>query len=148
MLASMGGRGHAPPPPPRTFSNLKALKRHFQHSQANSCVKKVPKIDCYFLDFDKIRDSQVKLGQSRLIRDRGWTLCKSFWGVRGSCSSGKNKNLRSSNCWKSYHQSYHHHVIFVSQFKSFTIPSGGPFWLLGGACAPRAPPLPTGLSID
>ena len=101
MLASMGGLGAcAPPPPPRTFSNLKALKRHFQHSQANSCVKKVPKIDRYFLSFDKIRDSQVKLGQSRLIRDRGWTLCKGFWGVRGACSSGKNRNLRSSNCWK------------------------------------------------
>ena len=38
---------------PRKFSNLKALKRHFQHSQANSCVKKVPKIDRYFLNFDK-----------------------------------------------------------------------------------------------
>ena len=33
---------------PRKFSNLKALKRYFQHSQADSCVKKVPKIDRYF----------------------------------------------------------------------------------------------------
>ena len=39
---------------PRKFSNLKALKRHLQHSQADSCVKKIPKIDCYFLlNFDK-----------------------------------------------------------------------------------------------
>ena len=30
-------------PPPRKFSNLKALKCHFQHSHAESCVKKVPK---------------------------------------------------------------------------------------------------------
>ena len=39
---------------PRKFSNLKALKRHFQHSQADSCVRKVSKIDLYFLlNFDK-----------------------------------------------------------------------------------------------
>ena len=28
------------------------------------------------------RDSQVKSGQSRLIRE-GWTLCKGFKGIRG-----------------------------------------------------------------
>ena len=40
--------------PPRKFSNLKALKRNFQHSQADSCVKTVPKSDRYFLlNFDK-----------------------------------------------------------------------------------------------
>ena len=33
---------------PRKISNLKALKRYSQHSQADSCVKKVPKIDRYF----------------------------------------------------------------------------------------------------
>ena len=39
---------------PRKFSNVKALKRNFQRSQADSCVKKVPKIDRYlFLNFDK-----------------------------------------------------------------------------------------------
>ena len=39
---------------PRKFSNLKALKCNFQHSQADSCVKKVPKIDRYFLrNFDE-----------------------------------------------------------------------------------------------
>ena len=36
-----------PPPPSRKFSNLKALKRHFQHYQADSCIKNVPKIDRY-----------------------------------------------------------------------------------------------------
>ena len=47
----LGGSGGMPP---RKFSNLKALKRHFQHSQANSYVKKVLKIDRYFLlNFDK-----------------------------------------------------------------------------------------------
>ena len=38
-------------------------------------------------------------------------------------------------------QSYHHHVILY-HFKSFTIPSGRPFWLLGGACATCASPCP------
>ena len=41
-------------PPPRKFSHLKDLKHHFQHSQADSCVKKVPKTARYFLlNFDK-----------------------------------------------------------------------------------------------
>ena len=49
LLGGCGGNA-----PPRKFSNLKALKRHFQHSQADSCVKNVPKIDRYFLlNFDK-----------------------------------------------------------------------------------------------
>ena len=40
--------------PLRKFSNLKALKPHFQHSKADSCIKNVPKIDRYFLlNFDK-----------------------------------------------------------------------------------------------
>ena len=40
---------------PRTFWNLKTLKHHLQHSQADSYVKKVPKIDRYFLlIFDQI----------------------------------------------------------------------------------------------
>ena len=34
-----------PPPHPRKCSNLKSLKRNFQHSRADSCVKKVSKID-------------------------------------------------------------------------------------------------------
>ena len=51
----LGGSGGMPPSPPPPhppsgkFSNLKALKCHFQHSRAESCVKKVPKIDRYFL---------------------------------------------------------------------------------------------------
>ena len=50
MRASKGVWGH----PPRRFSNLKALKRHFQHSQADSCVKMVPKlIVTFFLNFGK-----------------------------------------------------------------------------------------------
>ena len=39
--------------PHRRILNLKALKGHFQHSQADSCVKKVPKIDYFLLNFDK-----------------------------------------------------------------------------------------------
>ena len=51
----LGESGCMPPPPPKKkkISNLKALKRHFQQSHVNSCVKKVPKIDRYFLNFDK-----------------------------------------------------------------------------------------------
>ena len=41
-----------------------------------------------------------------------------------ACSPGE-------NC-----QSYHHNVNLY-HFKSFTIPSGGPFWLLGGVHTPR-----------
>ena len=62
----------------------------------------------------------------------------------------KNRNLRSSNCWK-YIQIVNPTTItlVLYHFKSFTIPSGGPFWLLGGWGAPRAPPprLPTGLFL-
>ena len=47
------GGGEVGAYPPRKFSNMKALKPHFQYSQANSCVKKVPIIDRYFLNFDK-----------------------------------------------------------------------------------------------
>ena len=38
-------------------------------------------------------------------------------------------------------------VLFLYHFKYFTISSGGPFWFFGGggACAPHAPPLLTGL---
>ena len=39
--------------PSRKILNLKALKGHFQHSQSDSCVKKVPKIDYFLLNFDK-----------------------------------------------------------------------------------------------
>ena len=51
LLAPKGGLGACPS---RKFSNLKALKRHFQHSQADNYIKNVPKIDRYFLlNFDK-----------------------------------------------------------------------------------------------
>ena len=33
-------------------------------------------------------------------------------------------------------------TLFWIILNFFTIPSGGPFWLLGGECAPRAPPPP------
>ena len=46
-----GSRGM--PPPPRKFLYLEALKRHFQHSQADGCVKKLPKIVYFFLTFTK-----------------------------------------------------------------------------------------------
>ena len=52
-VSLLGGLGACSP---RNFSNLKAFISHFQHSQADTCVKKVPKIDRYFfLNFDKKR---------------------------------------------------------------------------------------------
>ena len=39
--------------PSGKFQNLKVLKRNFQHSQANGCVKKVPKIDYLLLNLAK-----------------------------------------------------------------------------------------------
>ena len=39
---------------PKKFSNMKALKRHFLHSQADSCVKKVRElIIIFFLTLTK-----------------------------------------------------------------------------------------------
>ena len=90
----------------------------------------------------EIRDSQVESGQSRLTLD-SWTLCKSFREVRAHASPEKIRNLRSSNCWKCIQiVNATATTLFLYHFKSFTIPSGGPFWLFGGggACAPRAPP--------
>ena len=51
--AWLGGLGACSPPPPRKFLNLKALNRHFQHSRADSCFKKVSKIDYFLRNFDK-----------------------------------------------------------------------------------------------
>ena len=46
---------------PRKFSNLKAQKRRFQHSQADSCVKDVAKIDhCFLPNLGKNRDRGVE----------------------------------------------------------------------------------------
>ena len=57
------------------------------------------------------------------------------------------RHLRSSNCWKCTEiVNPTTTTLFLYHFKSFTIPSGGPFWLLGGGGGgtPRIP-LPTGL---
>ena len=88
-----------------------------------------------------IRDSQVKSGQSRLIRD-AWTLCKGFWGVRGHAPREKKiRNLRFLNRWKCItFVNLTITVLFLYHFKYFTIPSGGPFWLLGGGGGVRAHP--------
>ena len=64
-------------------------------------------------------------------------------GVRGHASPKKIRNLRSSTCWKCTDiVNLTITLLFLYHLKYFTIPSGGPFWLLGGggACAPRAPP--------
>ena len=62
-----------------------------------------------------------------------------FLGGSGACSPGKCLKIeilkmleKHWNC-----QSLNHHVLLY-HFKSFTIPSGGPFWLLGGLCASPA----------
>ena len=77
-----------------------------------------------------------------------WTLCLGFREVRGHAPREKNRNLRSSNSWKCIEiVNPTTTTLFLYHFKSFTIPSG-PFRLFGGgggACAPRAPRLPTGL---
>ena len=93
-----------------------------------------------------IRDSQVKSGQSRLIRD-AWTLCKGFFlgggvgGRRGMFSRKKIRNLRSSNCWKCTEiVNITITLLFLYHFKYFIIASGGPFGSWGATCAPRAPP--------
>ena len=49
-----GESGGMPPPPPE---NLKGLTRNFQHSQADGCVIKVPKID--YLLFNLAKKSVV-----------------------------------------------------------------------------------------
>ena len=53
----------------------------------------------------------------------------------GACSPGKKiRNLRSSNCWKCIEVvNPTITTLLLYHFKSLTIPSGGPFWLLGGA---------------
>ena len=79
-----------------------------------------------------IRDSQVESGHSCLIWD-SWTLCMGFREVREHAPRVKIKNLRSSNCWKCIEiANPTTTTFFLYHFKSFTIPSGGPFWLLGG----------------
>ena len=73
-----------------------------------------------------------------------------FREVREHAPRVKIRNLRSSSCWKCIEiANPTTDTFFLYHSKSFTIPSGGPFWLLGGggggcvtACAPRAPPPP------
>ena len=68
-----------------------------------------------------------------------------FWGGPGACSPGSEKirNLTFSNCWKCIQiVNPVTTTLFLYNFKSFAILSGGPFWLLGGC---MRPPLPTGL---
>ena len=80
--------------------------------------------------------------QSRLTRD-AWTICKGFGGSQRMLLRKKTWNLRSSNCWKCIEIVNHTiTMLFLYNFKYFTIPSGGPFWLLGGRT-----PLPTGLLL-
>ena len=54
------------------------------------------------------------------------------------------RNLRTLNCWKCIQiVNPNTTTLFLYHFKSFTIPSGGPFWLLGGGVrAPPPPPTP------
>ena len=94
-----------------------------------------------------IRDSQVKSGQSRLIRD-AWTLCKGFGGgggVLGHAPRENNRNLRSSNCWKcikivnpTITTLFLHHFKYLRSHQADLFGSCG--GVRGGACAP------TGLS--
>ena len=45
----------------------------------------------------------------------------------------KTRNSRSPNCWKCIQiVDPNTTTLFLYDFKSFTIPSGGPFWFLGG----------------
>ena len=60
-----------------------------------------------------------------------------FLGGPEACSPVKNRNLRYSNCWKCIEiVNPTITTLVLYHFKSFTIPSGGPFWF------PRAPPPP------
>ena len=108
-----------------------------------SCSSKLG-FSCPDLSRVGIRASQVKSGESRLLRD-GWVLCKGFGGGGGpgACSlRKKNRNLRSSNCWKSIELVNHTiTTLFLYHFKYFTTPSGGPFWPLGGALLPTYGPV-------
>ena len=92
-----------------------------------------------------IRDSQVKSRQFHLIWDT-WTVCKDFEGVPGDVSLKKNRNLRSSNCWKCTEMvNLTVTMLFLYHSKYFTISSGGPLWFLEGCVRTPCTPLPTGL---
>ena len=103
------------------------------------------------LKSSRVRDSQVESRQSHLNRD-SWTFCKGFREVRGHVPSEKMRNWRPSNCWK-YIEIVNPTTttLILYHFGFFTIPSGGPSWLLGGGggCVrtPRTS-LPTGLRVN
>ena len=62
-----------------------------------------------------------------------WTLCKGSREVRGHAPPEKIRNLRSLSCWKCIQiVNPNTTTSFLYHFKSFRIPSGGPFLLLGG----------------
>ena len=64
-----------------------------------------------------------------------------IFGGPGTYSPGKNRNLRFSNCWKCIEiVNPTITTLFFYHFKSFTIPSGGPFWLLRGVNNSPPPP--------
>ena len=75
-----------------------------------------------------IRDSQV----NRLIWD-GWLLCLGFWGFWGMLLPGKKLEIwgfqTAGNALKL--SILPSPTLFLYRLKSFTIPSGGPFWFLG-----------------
>ena len=71
--------------------------------------------------------------------------CKSFREARGHAPPEKIRNLRSSNCWKSIQIVDPNTTTLISyHFKSFTIPSGGPVFVIlalgGGGGGLRAHP--------
>ena len=65
-----------------------------------------------------------------------------FHGVRGHASPEKQIGISgpqtAGNALK--RSILHHRHVILHHFKSFAITSAGPFWFLGAACAPRAPP--------
>ena len=71
-------------------------------------------------------------------RAYAWKLYKGFFfwgggGIRGHVSLEEIRNLKSSNCWKCIEIVCSIiFMLFLYHFKYFTIPSGGPFWLLVG----------------
>ena len=67
-----------------------------------------------------------------------WTLCKGFREVRGHAPWENIRNLRSSNCWKCIEIVNPTTTTLFLYHKSFMIPSGGPFWLLGSCVRLRA----------
>ena len=95
------------------------------------------------------RDSgfSTKIGTIPPNSGRLDTLQGFFLGGRGSedmLPRKKKRNLRSSNCWKCIEiANLTITLLFLYDFKSFTIPSGGPFWLLAHGAPPAYGPINT-----